>query len=172
MKTKVFKLNPLSLDSIKECQKQIKQYQVEFQAKMDLFTRRLAEIGVGIAQAKAIELDAYYSGTLVSSIDLKRGDVIQHGSNWIIFTDCPYAKYVEFGTGIIGGLYGSHPLADEKGWEYDVNNHGIDGWRYLGDDDKWHWTNGTQAKPFMYETAFELNFGAYISKVAKEVWGR
>lgn len=167
MRQKVFKVNPLSIDSIKECQKQIEQYKIDLQYKVNLFTQRLAEVGVGIAQANAVSLDAFWSGNLVASINLKQGDVIQHGSRWIVYTDCPYAKYVEFGTGIVGEEF-PHALASEMGWTYDVNGHGDNGWYYYKDG-RFYWTKGVEARPFMYETSIEL--GMRISKVAREVFG-
>ena len=40
-----------------------------------------------------------------------------------VFTDCEYAKYVEFGTGIEGER-SKHPEYNEEGWEYDIHKHG------------------------------------------------
>lgn len=167
MKKKKIVVNPLSTTSIREAQKQIEQYKIDLANKVNLFTQRLAEIGVGIAQARAIDLDAYYSGNLVASINLKQGDVIQHGSKWVVYTDCPYAKYVEFGTGIVGKDF-PHDIASQLGWKYDINNHGKAGW-YYHDATGFHWTNGMSARPFMYEASLEL--GLRVSKVAKEVFG-
>lgn len=167
MKRKTININPLSTTSIKEAQKQLEQYKIDLKQRLDLFVRRLAEIGVGIAQAKAIDMDAYYSGNLVASINLKQGDVVQFGSKWVVYVGCPYAKYVEFGTGIVGKNF-PHDIASQLGWKYDVNNHGVEGW-YYHDRNGFHWTNGMEARPFMYETSQEL--GMKISKVAKEVFG-
>ena len=36
-------------------------------------------------------------------------------------------SYIEFGTGIVG-KQSPHELAEEQGWQYDVNQHGEKGW--------------------------------------------
>lgn len=58
-----------------------------------------------------------------------------------------YAMYVEFGTGVVGSE-NPHPHA----WEYDINEHGADGWTYIGKDGKRHWTAGQRSHPVMYNT--------------------
>lgn len=58
------------------------------------------------------------------------------------------AAFIEYGTGIVGST-NPHP---EFPWQYDVNDYGTDGWFYLDKDGKVHWTMGTKAKPFMYDT--------------------
>lgn len=165
---KIFKLNPLSVDSILECAKKIEEYRKDFNSKVELFTQRLAEIGVGIAQLNISSYDAIDTANLISSINLRKGDAINNGSHWIIYTDCPYAKYVEFGTGIIGAN-AQHDLASQFGWEYDINNHGTDGWVYYKNG-KYYKTAGSVSKPFMYETALELETSDRIFKLAKEVF--
>lgn len=76
-----------------------------------------------------------------------------------------YAVFVEYGTGIIGSEI-QHPKANEHGWIYDVNGHGVLGWWYPTVDSdpnpyKWvnpatgvlyAWTAGQQSRPFMYHT--------------------
>lgn len=57
-----------------------------------------------------------------------------------------HVLYVEFGTGIVGS---EHP--HKHGWEYDINNHGNDGWWY-SKNGSYYWTKGQPARPFMYET--------------------
>lgn len=54
----------------------------------------------------------------------------------ILKTTDEQQTYIEFGTGIVGSG-DSHELAEEKGWQYDVNKHGEKGWTFLhGADDK------------------------------------
>jgi len=72
-----------------------------------------------------------------------------------------FALYVEYGTGIVGAN-NSHP--SPKGWVYDVNSHGEQGWMYPTNesdpnptkkmhDGQWYaWTKGQKSKPFMYNT--------------------
>lgn len=62
-----------------------------------------------------------------------------------VYTNCEYAPYVEFGTGVTGN--GTYPYAIEglsleyrdKGWAY-----------YDEDNDEWIYTNGQVAQPYMY----------------------
>ena len=84
----------------------------------------------------------------------------------IVYTDCPWAKYVEFGTGITGSQ-NPHQNASVSGWKYDVNEHGESGWFYYRDGE-WHWTKGMPSRPFMYET--DLKLILEISKIAKDVF--
>lgn len=173
MLNRKIKLNPLDPASIKECQKQINNYKQEVIIKTELFARRLAEYGVGFAKFEISSYDAIDTGALVDSIGFKAGDVLinYHRGlfSYVIYTDCPYAGYVEFGTGIRGGLQGSHPLADALGWKYDVNNHADDGWYYFKNG-AWHWTDGYVSRPFMLETYLDLSQMSIIQKVAREVF--
>ena len=156
----------MSKSSIDNAIKEIRNYQQSIIEKSELLALRLAEIGVGIAEMKIGEFDAVYSGTLISSMKLRKGDVIQNGAVYYVYTDCPWAKFVEFGTGIVGQSQ-SHPMSDIFGWRYDINNHGEHGWFYFKDGE-WHWTNGMPSRPFMLETAWELS--ERIAKVAREVF--
>lgn len=57
-----------------------------------------------------------------------------------IYNTTQEATYAEFGTGMIGEGT-PHPLND-LGWEYDVNQHGEKGWRYIGQGGKLVHTKG------------------------------
>lgn len=108
----------------------IRKYRLELQKKCDEFTRQLAEEGVAIAKANILSEDAIYTGELLNSMNIKPGDVIVNGASYHIYTACPWAKFVEFGTGI-EGKENSHPDASIIGWKYDINNHGEKGWFYF-----------------------------------------
>lgn len=84
--------------------------------------------------------------------------------------DCWYSAFVEYGTGIVGA--GTHPYA--KGYQYDVNSHGDDGWYYKDDDGNYHWTKGMTAHRYMFNALNDyLNGGAKMlfSESFKEVMG-
>lgn len=125
----------------------------------------LIDYGVEVAKAQVREMDAFYTGELESSIEGYFSPAMKVG---IIRAGAPYAVYVEFGTGVVG--QGSpHPAP--AGWRYDVNNHGEAGWWYFNDrDQKWHWTKGIESRPFMYNTARELE--RECGRIAREVFGR
>lgn len=166
MAKKILKAD-LSVSSIRNLQKQLRDYQKDLTRKCKEFARRLAEKGVEIAKMKITDYDAIYTGELLASINSEQGAVVQNGAQWIIYTNCPWAKFVEFGTGIVGE-HSPHPNTSIVGWKYDINKHGEKGWFYFRDGE-WHWTKGMPSRPFMFETAMELR--QEIVKVAKEVFG-
>lgn len=91
---------------------------------------------------------------------------------FIISVDSDYAEYVEYGTGIVGS---NNPHPKPINWQYDVNAHGDEGWKYIGDDGKLHWTKGMPSRPFMYDTwlwgarSFTPIFRKHINKEIKRV---
>ena len=157
----------LSEKSFREAAKQIQDYKDEITGKCQELARRLAERGVEISKMKITNFNAVYTGELLSSIKHTPGVVMKYGSSYIVYTDCPWAKFVEFGTGIVGER-NPHPDTSIAGWKYDVNDHGESGWYYYRDGE-WHWTKGMPSRPFMYETDIELMME--VSKIAREVFG-
>ena len=162
------KFYTLSDKSLQQLQRDIENYQKDLLNKAELFCRTLAKYGVNIAKTEILSMGAIDSGELVGSIKFKKGDVIADGCTYYIYTDCEYAKFIEFGTGIVGEEY-PHPQANDVGWNYDVNGHGDNGWWYMANDGQYHWTKGAPSKPFMHNTVVQLN--SLVSGVAKEVFG-
>lgn len=166
MAKKILKAN-LSISSIRQLQQDLERYKTEIERKCNLFAERLAQEGVSIAKMNIGMYDAIYTGELLASINYEQGGVIQHGSKWIVYTNCPWALFVEFGTGIVGEQ-NQHPVTSIIGWKYDVNDHGEKGWFYFRDGE-WHWTKGMPSRPFFYETGMELRQN--IVRIAREVFG-
>lgn len=160
----------LKIKNLNQVISSIENYKKEIEEKTNRFVKALAESGVQIATLKILENDAIFTGELSESMEMRPGDTFTNGSQWIVFTGCRWAKYVEFGTGIIGAR-SQHYDATIQGWEYDINHHGEDGWWYQRDDEpgKWRWTKGMPSRPFMYETALELY--DLIQEKAREVFG-
>ena len=156
----------LSAREVRNVKKQLKEYKEEFMLKVNKFAEALVLRGVEIAELNIAGFDAVFSSELLSSIDFEAGDVITDGSRWIIYTDCEWAKYVEFGTGVIGNE-NPHPDTSLGNWKYDANNHGEAGWSYYKDGE-WHHTKGMPSRPFMYETGIEL--ADVVIETAKEVF--
>ena len=158
-----------SAKEIEKARQQLIEYQNNLNEKLDLFVRKLCEKGVEIARENV----KFTTGELYNSIDYKPGDVIQNGSQYLIYTDCEYAKFVEFGTGVVGEN-SPYPTDIPMEWNYASGTHifttkdGRVGWRYFKDG-SWHFTEGQPSKPFLYETATELR--EQILEVAKEVFG-
>lgn len=157
----------LSERSFREAAKQIQDYRDEIIAKCKRLAERLAERGVEVAKMKISSHNAIYTGELLSSIEKTPGTVMRYGATYTVYTGCPWAAFVEFGTGI-RGKQSQHPDTSIAGWKYDVNDHGEAGWYYYRDGE-WHWTKGMPSRPFMYETDVELLLE--IPKIAKEVFG-
>lgn len=138
----------LTSRSIEEAIREVKQYKQQLDERTKALIRALVDKGVEIAKVQVRELGAVYTGQLEASIT---GFFDEETGVGIIRTDCPYAVYVEFGTGVVGQR-NPHPEPIE-GWEYDINKHGDAGWWYFNErDQKWHWTKGMESRPFMYNT--------------------
>ena len=157
----------LSQSSIRNTIREIQEYEKEILEKTEKFAKRLADEGVALAKIKISQYPAWDTGELLNSIMNEPGELITNGSQWIIYTGCEYAQFVEFGTGIVGEQ-NPHPDTSLANWKYDINEHGENGWMYYKDGE-WHWTKGMPSRPFMYETARDLR--DLIPKIAKEVFG-
>jgi len=155
-------LNPREIDRLI---KDIKQYKRELTEKVNLLIGELTDYGVEVAKAQVRELGAWYTGELESSITGYFSPSVGVG---IIKAGAPYAVYVEFGTGVVGKSQ-PHPSPDD--WRYDINEHGESGWWYFNDyTGHPQWTKGMPSRPFMYNTARELENAC--ERIAREVFGR
>lgn len=158
----------LSSSSINNAIREIRKYQSDITYKCQTLSRRLAEEGVYIARVKIAEYDAIYTSELLQSINHEYGGAVKDGAKWIIYTDCPYAKFIEFGFGIRGEGE-PHPDTSLLNWKYVTNEEHRNGWWYFNDrDGKWHFSQGMPSRPFMYETGQDLRL--IVQKVAKEVF--
>lgn len=162
MAKKVIKMT-LSEKSIQQAIKEVEQYKKDLNRKCQLLVSQLVKQGVKVAKMQVQGLGAYYTGQLEGSINGYFSPSLGVG---FVRAESWYAMYVEFGTGIEGK---NSPHPKPANWTYDVNGHGEDGWYYFNDrDQRWHWTTGMPARPFMYNTAKELE--AMCGKIAKEVF--
>lgn len=153
-----------SLDEIDRAIQDIKKFKREFLNKCNQLVKALTDEGAEIARVKVVELDAVYTGELMNSIEGYYSPTTHIG---IIKAGTKYAAYVEFGTGVVGS---QSPHPNTAGWQYDVNNHGDEGWVYYDDDSgKFRWTKGFKSRPFMYNTARQLE--KECVRIAKEVFG-
>ena len=157
-----FKLNTRDIDrAIKE----LNQFKAEFLEKCNRLIEVLTDRGAEIAKLEVAALDAVYTGELMNSIE---GYYSSESNVGIIKAGAYYAAYVEFGTGVVGK---GSPHPNPQGWQYDVNDHGDSGWVYYDDGSgQFRWTRGFKSRPFMYNTARQLE--RECRKIAEEVFGK
>ena len=163
-----YKLNTKSIDKLL---KDVETLQNGIDDKLERFCVEMARRGVLIAQNELQVVSAIDSGNLLNSIKLRRGEVAKYQCKYYIYTDCEYAKFVEFGTGVVGAR-NPHPDLSQAnidgGWTYDSHNHGEEGWVYEDENGNWHRTRGQASRPFMYNTKLKLE--EIIEEVAREVF--
>lgn len=145
--------------------REVKQFKKEFLEKCNQLIEALTDYGAEVAKIQVEQLDAVFTGELMNSIEGYYSPTHNVG---IIKAGAYYAAYVEFGTGVVG-KGSAHP--NPQGWQYDVNNHGNEGWVYYDDySGKFRWTKGFKSRPFMYNTARQLE--KECAKIAKGVFGK
>ena len=159
------KLDPKSVD---KAIREIQAYKEELERKVRLLLKRLTDRGVEIAKAKVVEHGIIHDNELTNSIN---GFV--SGNVGFIRVDDEHAVFFEFGTGPVGAS-DPHPLGSSyksEGWYTQADGKPMDelyGWKPLGKDgDAYFFTEGQEAKPFMYETALQLRdeFPAIVKEV-------
>lgn len=150
----------LNETSIKNCIKYLEAYQKQLESLGSDLTHELTETGVVFAQQNASYMNIYDSGELVNGIDSryskKKGYVV---------SEAPHSAFCEFGTGVVG-KGDPHP-EPAPGWQYDVNEHGEEGWWYYDDNGAKHWTKGMPSRPYMFDTAQMMR--DRVPQMAKEL---
>lgn len=167
----------LSISGIKQLQKDLMRYQEYLTNKAAQLAKRLSEIGVDIAQVQIADLDAIFTGELISSIHSEYKDSTKTGAIFAVVADSSHAVFVEFGTGQRGeDKPYPYPLPEGVSWDYNVgktirqnSKTGKYYWFYPGRDGLWHYTEGMPSRPFLYNTSLELQ--QKVVSVAKEVFG-
>jgi hypothetical protein len=154
----------LSESSIEKARQQLIQYRDNVNKKVELLVKSLVDRGVKVTQTSISTMGAVYTGELLGSI---QGAFNPSTGVGMIYTDCQWAKFVLFGTGIKAKNSPSK-YANIVGWKYDVNNHGENGWWYFKDGE-WHWSNGFPSRDFFDGTIKMLHseLGAEARKVFK-----
>ena len=157
----------VSIGNIDNAIKQIENYEKKVKQNVEELLEKLLENGVQIAKNKIIvipPLPALESGELLRSLNKY---IYIKGKMGIIFTDSEHACFVEFGTGV-KGANSSHPTLSGG---YDSNGHGTDGWYYYDENQgRIRYTQGMPSRPFMYETARELE--RKVVEIAREVFSQ
>ena len=177
MSKKTFKAG-LSVSSIRNLQRDLEKYRDSLEYKARLLAETLAERGVEIARVRIADLDAIFTGELIQSIHSEYRGSKKGGAVFAVVADSKHAIYVEMGTGLIGAR---HPYPGDLPVVYAQGKHfvalekplgkfpaGTYGWFYPGDDGKIYFTEGMPSRPFMYETAIELQ--KIVEEEAKKIF--
>lgn len=163
----------LKLGDIDKAIEELEKYEKQVEKNVETFIKRLVDEGVEIAKAKIISLPAVESGELLGSV--KPGEIVDNKG--VIVVDSAYAVFVEFGSGVANNKSGSsHPKSGELGMS-PIGTYGEgkgsnpDGWWYFDKKQgRKRWTKGMPSRPFMYETARELEHR--VNDIAREVFSR
>lgn len=158
------KLDP---QSVADAITQLQMYREDLERRVKILVKNLTSRGAEIVRMNIFEMDAVYSKELLNSVEEYFG-VVDGKHIGFIRVNAEYGALVEFGTGIVGKV-NSHDLAGEKGYKYDVNNHGEAGWWWPDDNGAVHWTQGMPSRPFMYEASQALR--DEFPAIVKEVFG-
>lgn len=158
----------LDVSSIAQAIQEVEKYKEDLVKAVDDLVRQLTEDGVRVASVNVQRLGALDTGELSDSF---WGSFDETSHTGILRTDCWYAVFVEYGTGIVGAgspytgsfMPGSVSVTNPytgKSYTYgayDQNGHGDQGWWYISErDGKMHWTKGQPSRPFFYQTYMEL----------------
>ncbi len=152
------KLNEQSINQLLE---DLKAYRSKVKKAPEQIVHQLTEQGVSLAQQNAAYMDIYDSGELVNGIVSE----YKSKTSGVVASTAEHSAFCEFGTGVVGAGQ-PHP-EPAPGWQYDVNEHGEEGWWYYDENGKKWWTKGMPSRPYMYDTARMMR--QQIVPVAKEV---
>lgn len=171
MKKIVVRLDP---KSVAEAIKELNQYKKDIEAKVSLLMQRLTELGADVARMKIVSMGAYYSGELLSGVGGYFSPSLNVG---FVRVTNDHVAFVEFGTGVVGQAnpHKNGEYLSRAAWQYATGpkifttQDGRVGWIYPTDDGGFRFTEGMASRPFMYETALELQ--REFPRIAKEVFG-
>lgn len=88
----------LSASSVRNARRQLFAYRKRIPERLDRYLSALAEIGVDAAVVALESAGRSETGELANSIRVEK----QSEHTYLVVTDCWYAAYVEFGTGVVG----------------------------------------------------------------------
>lgn len=163
----------LSPQGVADAINELREYQQDVERKASLLVQQLMDFGTDVARIKIISLGAVYSGELLSGVDGYYSPTLNAG---FVRVTSDHVAFVEFGTGVTG-MISPHTNGEylaKSGWQYNVGTKifitkdGEMGWIYPTDDGGFRFTDGMPSRPFMYETALELQ--RIFPMIAKEVF--
>ena len=158
-------VNPFDKESIDNAIRLIEQYKKDFETKKDEFLRRLAAIGVRVAQSGFSTAD--YDGENDVVVSMERTS-----SGYSVVASGKTVGFIEFGTGV------KHPEWDNTGMDYTPPKHGTYG-KGLGKNSHGWWfkqNDGGKATHTYGNTPAEAMRTARdemvenVIRIAREVW--
>lgn len=153
---------------------EIRQYQKEVGTNIRMIVQRLCDFGVEMARVKIVSLGAIDSGELLAGVDGYYSPLLNAG---FVRVASDHAAFVEFGTGIVGqnSPHKNGEYLARASWGYATGEKifttkdGRVGWIYPMDNGEFRFTEGMVSRPFLYETALEIQ--KKFPQMAKEVFG-
>lgn len=153
--------------------KELNAYKKRIQEKTSLLVQKLTDYGAEIVRVKIVNMGAYYSGELLSGVSGYFSPTLNAG---FIKVASDHVAFVEFGTGVKGqnSPHKNGEYLSLAAWNYAsgakifTTQDGRVGWIYPTDDGGFRFTEGMESRPFMYETALELQRN--FEQMAKEVF--
>ena len=170
MKTIEVRLDPKSIENAIN---EILEYRKEVEEKARLLVQRLTDYGAEIARIKIVSMGAVYSGELLSGVSGYFSPLLNAG---VVKVSSDHVAFVEFGTGVVGQAnpHRNGEYLSNAAWQYATGpkifttQDGRVGWIYPTDDGGFRFTEGMESRPFMYETALEIQ--KVFPRMAKEVF--
>lgn len=167
------KVNLNEADGIKNAINELKRYKRRVEENTRLLVQKLTDEGADIARIKIVNMGAYYSGELFSGVSGYYSPSLNAGA---VKVASDHVAFVEFGTGIVGqnSPHKNGEYLSKASWSYAsgtkifTTQDGRVGWIYPTDDGGYRFTEGMPSRPFMYETAIELE--SKFKGLAKEVF--
>ena len=87
--------------------------------------------------------------------------------------DNELVAYVEFGTGLVGDTL-PHKVAKEVNYDYDMNNHGIEGWSFKNEDFSLYFIDfiGYEGQSFLYDAFYDYFYGNKWKDIFEENYNK
>lgn len=166
-------VNLNSDNGIKKAIRDLRKYRKSIETKTRLLVQKLTDEGADIARVKIVNMGAYYSGELLSGVEGYYSPSLNAG---FVRVSSDNVAFVEFGTGVVGqnNPHKNGEYLSKAAWNYAsgtkifTTQDGRVGWIYPTDDGGFRFTEGMESRPFMYETALELQ--SKCEQMAKEVF--
>lgn len=172
MKTIIVRLDP---KSVAKAIKELNAYKKEIEEKTKLLVQRLIDEGATVARVKIQSMGAIDNGDLLAGVDGYFSPLLNAG---FVRVSSDHVAFVEFGTGVVGqqSPHRNGEYLSKASWGYATGQKifttkdGKVGWIYPTDDGGFRFTEGMESRPFMYETALELQ--RVFPRMALEVFSR